>query len=311
MSRRLLIILLSTALFAAGACGDEASMVRLIEEKATVRVEIGGKHFTTYYFADGMGRPYVRPFFYPVLAADGTPLTSDQATAGGDHPHHRSLWVAHGDVNGADHWSLNAKPPPRQRHIRFVSLAGDTIVQELQWEDKTSEPILRETRTMRFIVYPDGARAIDFKLVFEPLDKPVTFGDTKEAGLCSVRMAKEISKNPAITNSAGATGEKACWGKPAKWCDQSGVIDGKPFGIAILDHPSNPRHPATWHVRAYGLMTANIFGLHDFDPKKPKGAGNLTIEKGKPVTFRYRVVVHAGDAAAAKIDEKWQHFAAE
>jgi len=85
---------------------------------------------------------------------------------------------------------------------------------------------------------------------------------------------------------AGQTGEKETWGKPAKWCDESGMIDGKPYGVAILDHPNNPRHPSTWHVRAYGLIAANIFGLHDFDKTKPKGSGDFVMEAGKTVTFQ-------------------------
>lgn len=289
---------------------EEKPAVKLIQEPTAIRVEIDGKPFTTYHFADGGGKPYVRPFLFPVRAADGAEVTSDQATGGGDHPHHRSIWVAHGNVNGADHWSLLVNPPPQQRHVKFVKVEGDTIVEELAWEGKTPEPILNETRTIRFFAWPDGSRGIDLTLVFTPVAEPITFADTKEAGLCSVRMAKSIAKKPTILNSTGATGEKACWGKPAQWCDESGEVDGKTYGIAILDHPTNPRHPATWHVRAYGLMTANIFGLHDYNPKQvAKDAGNLTITKDKPVTFKYRVVIHAGDGTSAKLAEKFAEFA--
>ena len=37
----------------------------------------------------------------------------------------------------------------------------------------------------------------------------------------------------------------------------------------------------------------------------------LDVEPGKTVTFRYRVVVHTGDAKGAKLDEKFRDFAAE
>jgi len=285
-------------------------MVKLIQEKDTIRVEIDGKPFTTYYFADGRGLPYTRPFFYPVLAADGTEVTSDQAhVKGGDHPHHRSLWVAQGDVNGADHWALGQPKTRKQRHIGFSKVEGDTIEEQLEWEGLDNEPMLKEDRTFRFFTYKDGSRGIDFTLVFTPINGPVTFGDTKEAGLCSVRMAKEISDNPTLTNSTGATGEKDTWDKPAVWCDESGEIKGKPYGIAIIDHPKNPRYPSPWHVRKYGLMSANEFGLHDFDSKaNPKGAGDFKMEKDKPVTFRYRVVIHGSDAKSANLDEKAAEF---
>ena len=35
--------------------------------------------------------------------------------------------------------------------------------------------------------------------------------------------------------AAGQTGEKNTWGKPAAWCDISGRINGKPYGVATLD----------------------------------------------------------------------------
>ena len=40
---------------------------------------------------------------------------------------------------------------------------------------------------------------------------------------------------------------------------------GKTYGVAVLDDPRNPLHPTRWHVRAYGLLAANPFGLSYFD----------------------------------------------
>ena len=77
-------------------------------------------------------------------------------------------------------------------------------------------------------------------------------------------------------------------------------IDGKTIGMAIFDHPSNPRHPTWWHARYYGLVAANPFGIHDFE-KQPDGTGDLTIPAGKSVTFRYRFLFHEGDYKAADI----------
>lgn len=291
----------------------DAGAVRLKQEEGRLIVTVGDKPFTVYHYGDAEGRPFVRPYFYPVRASDGVEVTSDQVVSGGDHPHHRSLYVAHGDVNGADHWSFQQKPEPRQRHVKFSKVGDDSFVQELEWEARGGRGVLlRETRTARFFTFDDGNRGIDLTLAFTPAgDKPVTFGDTKEAGLCAVRVKKSISDKPTLTNSRGQAGEKEVWGKPAEWCDLSGKIDGKPYGVAVLDHPKNARHPSTWHARNYGLLAANIFGLHDFDKKQKKGAGDFTIEPGKTATFRYRVVIHTGDAKSAKLDEKFKAYAAE
>jgi hypothetical protein len=51
-----------------------------------------------------------RPYFYPVLGPDESPMTRKWPLEASkdeehDHPHHRGLWYAHGSVNGLDFWS--------------------------------------------------------------------------------------------------------------------------------------------------------------------------------------------------------------
>ena len=301
----------------------ESGAVALKEEGNHVNVTIDGKPFTDYWFGKREDRAYARPFFAPVLAADGTEVTTDHYGQK-EHPHHQSLFVGHGDVSGADHWALAGDKTPKQRHIKFEKVEGDTIVEDLEWEDKAHEPMLRERRTIKFVPFSDGSRGIDFTLEFTPISAPVTFADTKEAGLVAVRVSDAISHadapkkksggNPTgaamLTNSTGATGEKATWGKAADWCDISGQINGKDYGVAAFDDPKNPRHPTRWHVREYGLLAANPFGLSFFDKGADRHAGDLTMEPGKTTTFHYLVVVHEGDAKSASLPEKYKQFSA-
>jgi len=292
--------------------------VKFEKTDSSIAVTLDGKPFTTYRFkAEASGTAlYLRPFFYPVLASDGVCVTEDKAISkGGDsHPHHRSLWVAHGSVNGVDHWMMKSNTAPKQRTEK-IDAAGDTITEELVWEGATPDAVvLKEARTWKFFTFADGHRGIDLTSTYTAPTAPAVFGDTKEAGLCSVRLNNQIAAASTITTGAGVSekgsaAEKLAWGKPAPWCDESGKIDGKDYGVAILDHPSNPKYPSTWHVRAYGLMTANIFGLHDFDRKAAKGAGDFTVEPGKPVTFKYRIVVHTGDAKSADLETKHKEWA--
>ena len=314
-----------TCVCSTGLAAQQGNAIRTAQADNHLDVTVGGKPFTSYWFAKRDDRIYVRPFFYPVFAPGDVAVTSDQYSLKEkepktDHPHHQSLWVAQGDVNGVDHWSLGkdgkGEGSAKQRHIKFESVGDDRFVEELIWDDKEGKPLLNETRTVLFAVYPDGSRAIDILSAFTPADAAVTFGDTKEAGLMAVRLAPQISKNPTLTQSTGkggegAAGEKQTWGQPADWCDESGLIDGKPFGVAIFDSPANPRHPARWHVRAYGLMSSNIFLLHDFDKKMfPAHSGDFVIEKGKTAVFHHRAVIHAGMASEANLQEKFDAFKA-
>jgi hypothetical protein len=85
---------------------DNALDVKLTPLADRVRVEIGGQLFTEYVYGDGATRPYC----YPILASDGTPMTRNfpmKKVEGEDtdHPWHRSLMFAHSLVNGVDFWN--------------------------------------------------------------------------------------------------------------------------------------------------------------------------------------------------------------
>ena len=85
-------------------------------------------------------------------------------------------------------------------------------------------------------------------------------------------------------------------------------MDEKVVGVAIFDHPSNPRHPTWWHARDYGLVAANPFGIHDFE-KKPGGTGDLKIPAGEQRTWKYRFIFHEGGPEKAKVAELYEKFA--
>jgi hypothetical protein len=311
--RTMIPVVSMLVMLALSTVAARAADVKLTQDATSVKVTVDGKEFTTYHFLAGDDKNFHRPFAYPVYAADGALITSDQiVTNPKEHPHHRSVWVAHGDVNGVDHWAHKGH---KQRHLGFDKAEGDTLVERLEWEGETADaaPLLNETRTLRFFALDDGTRGIDLTVALTPVKGAVTFGDTKESGIAAVRVNPQIGTDKGakgkLTNSTGATGEKAIWGKPAAWCDESGTIDGKPYGVAIFDSPENPRHPTRWHTREYGLHAANIFGLHDYDPKNtPKGAGDLKLEVGKTLTFKYRILFHQGDAASAKLDQRYREW---
>jgi hypothetical protein len=82
-------------------------------------------------------------------------------------------------------------------------------------------------------------------------------------------------------------------------------VDGKTVGIAILNHPSSFRYPTTWHVRTYGLFAANPFGWHDFGSTK---TGEYVLAAGENLRFAYRVILHEGDAATARIGDAFDCY---
>jgi hypothetical protein len=276
---------------------------------------VGGRLFTSYHFADGLPRPYFHPVVGPrgrrVARAFPMEIVEGETR---DHQHHRGLWVAHGDVNGVDCWS-EAHGHGTIAHREFESLTSGPAfaraVERLEWRAADGRRVLSERRTVTVHNLPSESRKVDLDVCLIASDGPVTLGDTKEAGLISIRVATSMDGNKGglIENGAGGAREAATWGREAPWCHYSGPVEGEMLGIGLIDHPLNPRYPTNWHVRDYGLMTANPFGLHDFFPGSGKD-GSLRIEGGESATFRYRVFIHDGDAAAGRMHERHADFAA-
>jgi hypothetical protein len=123
----------------------------------------------------------------------------------------------------------------------------------------------------------------------------------------TMRLKGKVGKGHIVNSEGVRDGDT--WGKRAAWVDYYGPVDGKTVGIAIFDHPSNPRHPTWWHVRDYGLFAANPFGLHEFEKKQPKGAGELIVPAGKTISFKYRFYIHSGDDKEAKVGEAYKAYA--
>lgn len=243
-----------------------------------------------------------------------------------DHPHHRGVWFSHGEVNGVDFWAN--EPTQRSGHpkgrialkeigpIQTGEAAG-RIYASFLWKGPGGEVLLEERRAMTFS--RQGAdNAVDFDIVLEAVADSVHFGDTKE-GTFAVRMATEleephyraegIKRTGRILNAEGRATEAAAWGKRSPWVDYAGSVEGKPLGVAIFDHPSNPKHPTYWHVRGYGLFAANVFGEHDFHADESRD-GSLTLAKGETLRFRYRILVHEGATADADVRGKYEAWAA-
>lgn len=287
-----------------------------------IDVQIDGKLFTAYHY----GVQWRKPFLWPVNGEGGVGVTRDfpmevetTPKLARDHPHHKSLWSAYGEVNGHDLWAEGANAG-NQRSKDVTSGSGDAygwIRSANVWEAKDGTPLLDEIREYRFYATPEKGRFIDVFVTFKASQGEVLFSDTKEGGIVSVRMRPDISNAKAvITNALGDTGEDTAWGKPSPWCDFSGEVPEIGWrGITIFDNPANLRYPSSWHVRNYGLMGANAFGYSYFNEKEyNKGLipenGDYTIPAGAELAFKYRVYVHSGNVQEAGVAPRFQDYIA-
>lgn len=292
--------------------GEHPHRVSVEESNDRVAIYTDGKLFTAYIKA---GNP-ARPCFHPVRAPGGVSVTRHYPLRHGpgetdDHIHHRSMWIAFGDVNGVDNWSEepgHGYTLHKQTLNAFSGMVCGGFESLSDWTDARGIKLLEQYLKVRVFPLPDEEHLVDFEVVLTATEGDVHFGDTKEGGILSVRVASSIDvpRGGRIENSEGGVNESQTWGKRAHWCDYSGHVDGHHVGICIMQHPSSFRHPAWWHVRDYGLMTVNPFGLSAFTGGQENG--EYTLRKGEHLRWQFRVCIHRGDAMQGRIAQRWQDF---
>jgi Methane oxygenase PmoA len=326
---------LATVLGAACAWGVapplDAAGVNVKATKDHIDFLVGTDLVTTYRIGPDVAKPY----FWPLNAPGGVPVTrawpieKDHPGEQTDHVHQKSGWFCHGDVipegielkqkikgiEGVDFWSET------EGHGVIVCVkVGEAqqsklqarIVTDNEWRTADGVKVLDEKRTITLYLVND-ARLLVLDSDLYASVCPITFGDTKE-GSMGVRVRTEITEEKGkgkLTNADGKTGEKGddgVWGRVSAWCDDSGPLDGKTAGIAILADPGNP-YPSSWHARGYGLLAANPFGRDKAGFPAMKGKTDLVkMAKGDHLKFRYGILLHDGDVKDGKVAECYERF---
>jgi len=304
-----------------------ADSVELKRGGNQIDVVIGGKLFTTYYLSAATAKPYLMPLQTAsgVIISRSFPVANDvsgaDVRASSFEPHQRPLYFAHGNVDGLDYWGEPAFDHfyGDHAHQAYGHMLLKSVEEQSEGQDRATlrarfrllDPnergIAEETQTYTFSG-DERTRTIDCEFVLEATAGPLVLGDTKE-GTFGVRLTSELSApHDHMLNSQGSRGESAIWGKQADWVSYSGIVSGRPVGIAVFDSPTSFRHPTTWHARAYGLLAANPFALRAFTNDRNQD-GSWTIPEGQPLKFRYRVLIYDGELTPAQLAERYRQYA--
>jgi hypothetical protein len=213
---------------------------------------------------------------------------------------HPGIWLSFGDISGHDYWRLRAET----RHVRFVeqptAVSADqatfTVENAYLSEDGKSTVCTEKCRYDLYLI--EGGYLLVATSEFSG-DKEFYFGDQEEMGL-GIRLATPISvdqiQGGRILDSDGRLNGKGVWGKQARWCDYSGVVDSSHLGITIFPDPGNFRE-SWWHARDYGFVAANPFGKSAFQGGEKS---KIVVKPGTTLRIRYGLFVHDGLSPDAK-----------
>jgi hypothetical protein len=286
--KRLLVLSCIALLLASTAFAAE--LTARIDGKKLL-VEVDGKLFTAYCFDAAQKYPYFYPVNGPLSGESVTTETSEP------YPHHHSLFFGCDRVNGGNYWQdKNETGQIFSRGPEILQAKGDKVVfrDRGDWKRTGAEQPIEDERVVTITAPAPDRRVIDFEITLTPrIDIKI---EKTNHSLFSARMtpALSVKEGGTLVNASGDKAEAGTFGKSSPWCDYFGTRDGKTEGLAILQHPGNPWYPATWFTRDYGFFSPTPMYW-------PANDQFTELPKGKPVTLRYRVVVHAGDTAAANI----------
>jgi Family of unknown function (DUF6807) len=337
------VVLALPVVLLAAASASAQSQVKVVPDESARRVDItvDGKPFTSYIWPTSLKKPVL----YPIRTGTGTLVTrgyplEPRKGERVDHPHHVGLWFNHGDVNGLDFWN-NSDAIPADRKDKMGTIVHSKIVDaksgagqgeltvESEWQKPDGSTLLKE-RT-RYVFRADGtSRSIDRITTLTALDERVVFNDNKE-GVIGMRVTRALEQpatqpdvftdangKPSATkvlDNTGVTGEytsseglkgDAVWGTRGRWTMLAGTVESEPVTLVMLDHPANPGFPTYWHARGYGLFAANPMGEKVFTEGKEEL--NVTIQPGKSIEFRHRILILSGQATTDAVERQYRAF---
>ena len=247
-------------------------------------------------------KPYVRELSTP----SGVNVLLDSPA---DHAHHHGLMFALG-VDDIDFWGEDPPDEVGRQEPGPSGLAMDDddparCDHHLIWRAPDGTALLQERRSLT-IAPTDGrdVTLITWRTALSPAPgrASVQLWGRHYFGL-GMRFVHDMDQTTAFVFADNAVGTVFRGDErltPARWCAARGTIDGRPVTVAMLDHPANPRHPATWFTMSapFAYLSATM-NLHE----QPH-----TLERGEALDLCYGIALFDGHVANDRIESVFRDW---
>ena len=242
-----------------------------------------------------------KPHFHPVALLSGEVLTCDRPA---DHAWHHAVWFSWKSINGVNYWEEDPQTGNSAGATSWTNVEVSTrddgearIAMDLSYSVQAESAVLTERRVVEISAPDDNSQSysMDWLATFTAGDEDVLLDRTPippdpqgktwggYAGL-SIRFANEMTERQAVSTSGQVRfDEDSLHRSNGAAMDYSGLIGARLAGIAILDHPENPRYPTPW----YAIRTEMSYLNAAFLTHEP-----YTLPAGESFTLRYRLIVH-------------------
>lgn len=302
MKKLLTVTVLLSLLFSV----DALSEFRWEKTEKSISLLNNGKTVWSHVHDREKGKPFMQ-----VALLDGTALTrpspypKDYPKA--DHPWHLGLWWSWKFINGVNFWEQNGQgTAPVEVNIDNRADGSATINMLVSYMEPGKPPVVTERRLIT-VSAPDtsGSYRIDWKAVFTASGKDDVVFNKNSYGGFAYRGAAEFCGDPKkgekgwiFTDSEGRVDGDAN-NKTSRWIVYQGsTLNGQAAGLAIIDHPDNPRHPSLWQTRnQYPYFNPSFTCAEDY-----------ILKSGSSLTLRYRVLVGQGALGNDRLEAEWNNF---
>jgi hypothetical protein len=239
----------------------------------------------------------VRPYLHPIVAPDGRGLLTQYRPS--HHLHQTGIFWGLKLVNGRDFFMKWQADHYRKVSAKTIAPKGPRVRWQTVYDmlEEDGSTVMTETQTWS-MQEAGGRYLLDLEWIGEPRTN-ITLGKWYVGGLF-VRMPWQEGVAAEAVNSVGLRNSEA-EAQRAVWTDMGIQVDGRDdlAHLAIFDHPDNPGFPTSWRVDQQFGFGPDLEERESF------------IEKGKPLTFHYRLVAYTGKLDRVEMMRAWKEYVRE
>jgi len=286
--------------------------VRAINTNDAIKISAGQLPVLEYNLAIRPSPDDTKPFFarsgfiHPIYDPQGNVLTDDFPP---DHLHQHGVMFSYPKTTfrgaAVNFWE-QAQQTGNVIHADLIGTVTGPVFGGFKAKlnhvvfPNTDQPTVAITEIWKVVVYQQNKMfLIDFVSQQQCASNDPLLIQKYHYGGWAIRGRRNWLTEGGFLTSEGKTRDAGNHTRP-KWVDIHGSVgDDIQAGITVLSHPDNFRFPQP--VRIHPNKPYFCFA--------PMVLGDFKIEPNKPLTTRYRFVVHQGPANPSKMTELFNDFA--
>ena len=226
-------------------------------------------------------------YVYPLWTPGGVSMLDDFPK---DHYHHRGLFWAWPIVGVAgeslDGWMMKGLKTVHKSLHSELRKAGRVAILDVENEWVAGEKAIA-TAHERYTIHSreSQSRTIEATLTLTAIDSPVVLRGSHEEGKSYGGLSARFApRTQTVIRTEKGVSEEDEDLNAHDWAELEAVYDGRKAALRIDNVASNEGGSPQWCLRHYGFLGAAF-------PGKTKDRDAFTLERGRPLSLSYSIVI--------------------